>query len=229
VPAVTTEPVLFHDFFPAAIGRKVHGLDTGDEVRLVLASTVPLVQSNTILADLTQLTTGGGYTAGGATVTVIPPTYTGGVYRLAQSNVPSWTATGAGLSFRAAVYLNWTATNKNLIAAAFEGTFRTITNVAQSGTTATLTAAGHGYSNGDIVVIDAVPFGRLNGTFTVSGVATDTFQITAPVSATITSQAVATGRVVRPSVITRAAGETYSVAAGPGGVIAVGPYGVSLT
>jgi hypothetical protein len=35
--------------------------------------------------------------------------------------------------------------------------------------------------------------------------------------------------VVRPSLITRAVGETYSAAAGPGGVIAVGPYGVSLT
>jgi hypothetical protein len=230
VSAVTSEPVLFHDFLPAAIGRKVHGLDS-DEVRIVLCSTVPVMQTDTLLAGLAQVANGNGYTTNGVTVAVTPPTHLGGVYRLAQANVPTWTASGSGLSFRALVYLNWTATNKNLIQAAFESSqgFLAITNVAQTGTTATLTAAGHGWSNGDTVVSDALQFPRLNGTFTVSGVTTNTVNITAPVSATIASQAVTTGRVIRPSLITRATGETYAVSAGASGALAVGPFGVSLT
>ena len=230
MPTVNSEPVTFHDYYPAANGRGVHALDT-QTVRAVLTSTVPAIQSDTVLTNLTQVANGNGYTTDGVTCTITPPTHAGGIWRLVPTAIPQWTASGAGFSFRSLVLVNWSATNKNLILAVFQSAqgFLTVTNVAQSGTTATITAAGHGWANGDTVVLDAIPFSRLNGTFAISGVTTNTFNITAPVSATITSQAVASGRVIRPALVTLAANETYQAAADPvAGALAVGPRGVTL-
>lgn len=227
---VSTEPVVFHDYYPAANGRGLHALDT-HQVRAILTSSVPVMQSNAVLANLSEVATGGGYTAGGVVCTVTPPaSYPGGVYRLAITNIPQWTASGSGFSFYSLVLVNWTATAKNLIEATFESTqgYVPITNVSQSGTTATLTIAGHGWSNGNTIVTDAVKFPQMNGTFTISGVTTDTVSITVATSATIASTALTLARAIRPGLNTLTAGQTYQASAGSGGALAIGPYGVDL-
>lgn len=230
MPTLTCEPILFHDFLPAANGRKIHGLDT-DQVKAALVTTVPSMQSATVLADVTQVVSGNGYTTDGVVCTVVPPTHTGGIYRLVITNIPGWTGSGSGFSHIGVVFFNNTATSKNLIAAAFQSTAGqlAVTNVAQSGTTATITALGHGFSAGDTVVHDRIPFARLNGTFTVSTPTTNTYQITAPVSATITSQAVTSGKVIRPEQVTTASGAPYTITANPTtGILAVAPTGVTV-
>jgi hypothetical protein len=58
---------------------------------------------------------------------------------------------------------------------------KTVTSVTRSGTTITVTAASHGFANGDSVYISGVSYTsgtNPNGTFTISGVATNTFQYT---------------------------------------------------
>jgi hypothetical protein len=58
---------------------------------------------------------------------------------------------------------------------------KTITSVTRSGTTITVTAASHGFANGNSVYISGVGYtsgANPNGTFTISGVATNTFQYT---------------------------------------------------
>src|SRR5690606_22893788 len=61
----------------------------------------------------------------------------------------------------------------------------TITNVSYeaaysaSGTTVTVTLAGHGFSNGDTIVIEEADDPTLDGAWTISNVMTDTFDFTA--------------------------------------------------
>ena len=230
MPTLACDPILFHDFLPKAVGGGIHALDS-NTVKAALVTVVPTMQDNTVLADLTQVSAGGGYSSGGVTCTVTAPTHVGGIYRLVVTSVPTWTGTGSGFNHRGLVFYNDTATNKNLIAAVFQSAAgqQTITNVGQSGTTATLTCNGHGFSNGDVVVIDRAPFPRLNGTFTVAGVTTNTFQITAPVSQTIASQAVTSGKVIRPEQVTTGAGATYTATPdSTNGVFAIAPRGVNL-
>lgn len=230
MPTLACDPILFHDYHAAANGRGIHSLDT-HTVKAALVTVVPVMQSNTVLADLTQVSAGGGYSSGGVTCTVTPPAYVGGVYRLVVTAIPIWTGSGAGFSHRGLVFYNDSATNKNLIAAVFQSAAgqQSITNVSQSGTTATLTCAAHGFSNGDTVVINRLPFSRLNGTFTVAGAAANTFQITSPVSQTISSQPVTSGKVIRPEQVTTGAGATYTATPDTtNGIFAIAERGVSL-
>ena len=58
---------------------------------------------------------------------------------------------------------------------------KTITSVTRSGTTITVTANSHGFTNGDSVYISGVGYttgSNPNGTFVIAGVATNTFQYT---------------------------------------------------
>lgn len=99
-----------------------------------------------------------------------------------------------------------TAVNNNCVA------IKDVTSITLSGTTATVTSAGHGYSNGDVVTIWGATPADYNGTYTISNVATDTFDYTttsglaSPAAGAIqctTSNSVSHGGVsVRWSVIT---------------------------
>lgn len=197
---------------------------------MALVTAVPPMQSAALLTDLAQVPTGNGYPAGGVAVTVTQPAQTGGIYRLVISSIPVITGSGAGFTHIGAVFYNNTTTNKNLICAVFQSGNGQIpiTNVSQTGTTATLTAIGHQFNNGDTVVIDGVPFPRLNGTFTVSGVTANTFNITAPISATIASQASTGGLVIKPELVNTAAGLTYSVTPDQAnGILVIAPKGLA--
>ncbi len=224
-----SDPVFFHDFLPKAVGGGIHALDTAT-IKAAVVTAVPLLQTAAVLADLTQ-PSGNGYTAGGVTCAVTPPTHVGGIYRLMVTGIPNFTATGAGYSGLGIAFYNNTATSKNLIAAVFQSAAGAlaITNVAQSGTTATITAAGHGFANGNTVVHDGLPFARLNGTLTVAGVTTNTYQVTSPISETIASQAVTTGKVIRPESFSVTPSAPFPISPNTAsGLLAVAPFGVSL-
>lgn len=222
-------PILFHDFLPAAAGRGVHALDS-HSVRMALVTAVPSMQTAALLTDVAQVATGNGYPAGGVQVTVTQPTQVGGIFRFVVGAIPVITGTGAGFTHIGAVFYNNTAAGKNLICAVYQSGNgqMPITNVAQSGLVATLTAVNHQFSNGDTVVIDGVPFSRLNGTFTVSGVTANTFNINSPVSASIASQASTGGLVIKPETVNTGTGLTYTVTTDQAnGLLVVAPKGLA--
>lgn len=83
-----------------------------DTWQLILSNTAPNVATNTTAASATELSTGGGYTAGGVNCTVTSATATGGVYKLvlAAPAAPTWTASGGGFTFRYVILYNATLT-----------------------------------------------------------------------------------------------------------------------
>lgn len=99
--------------FVEAVCEKVHNLGA-DTLKVALTNTAP-VNTNTVLANITQIANGNGYTTGGATVTTSSSSQTSGTYKLVLADVV-FTATGAMGPFRYAVLYNSTATNSELIA-----------------------------------------------------------------------------------------------------------------
>ena len=83
-----------------------------DSWRLILSNTAPNVATNTTAASATELSTGGGYTAGGVTCTVTSAVQTGGTYKLilAAPASPTWTASGGGFTFQYVILYNLTNT-----------------------------------------------------------------------------------------------------------------------
>lgn len=98
--------------FSEDIAQKKHNLAT-DQLKVVLTNTAPTVNS-TNLASLVDLTTGGGYTAGGANVTTTSCVQTTGVTKLVLQDVVFTATTGFG-PFRYAVLTNATAAGQLVI------------------------------------------------------------------------------------------------------------------
>ena len=90
--------------------------DFSSNVFKVALSNAAPDATHTTLSAITELTTGNGYTAGGITTTVGISTTTGTV--TVTSTDVTWTASGAGFTFRYAALFNDTQTspNKPLIA-----------------------------------------------------------------------------------------------------------------
>ena len=99
--------------FVADVANKVHNLGA-DTLKILLTDTAP-VATNSIKANLTEITTGNGYAAGGGAVTVTSSAQSGGTYKLVGNNV-TFTASGGSIAqFRYAVIYNSTAASGNLI------------------------------------------------------------------------------------------------------------------
>jgi hypothetical protein len=83
-----------------------------DSWKIILSNTAPNVASDTTASSATELSTGGGYTAGGVSCTVTSHAQTGGVYKLvlAAPASPTWTASGGGFTFRYVILYNLTNT-----------------------------------------------------------------------------------------------------------------------
>jgi len=83
-----------------------------DTWKLILSNTAPNVATDTTAASATELSTGGGYTAGGVSCTVTSALQTSGTYKLTLAGpaVPVWTATSGGFTFRYVILYNLTQT-----------------------------------------------------------------------------------------------------------------------
>lgn len=94
------------------VGRVVHNF-ASHTFKIALSNTLPLV-TNTVLADITQIASGGGYTngaGGGYTLAGVTYNEVAGVSTFSHTNHVI-TATGASVGpFRYAVYYNDTATS----------------------------------------------------------------------------------------------------------------------
>lgn len=100
------------DSFVEAIAEKVHNLGA-DTLKVALTNSAP-VSSNTILANITQISNGNGYSTGGSQATITTSAQTSGTYKLVIADVV-FTASGAVGPFRYAVLYNDTATSDELI------------------------------------------------------------------------------------------------------------------
>lgn len=99
--------------FTENLAEKVHNLGS-DTLKVILSNTAPDASSNTVKADITELSTSGGYTAGGQSLTVSTSAQTSGTYYLITNDL-TWTGSGGGFSFRYAIVFNDTAASDPLI------------------------------------------------------------------------------------------------------------------
>lgn len=103
----------FHSFVEA-LAEKKHDLGA-DALKVMLCNAAPAA-TNAVKADLTEITAGNGYTAGGNTAAVTASAQTAGTYKLVLADPPTWTAAGGSVGpFQYAVLYNDTAANKELI------------------------------------------------------------------------------------------------------------------
>lgn len=98
--------------FVADLASGVHQLQTGTThvLKVALTNTAPTA-SNTVLANITEVANGNGYTTGGISVGTITGSQTSGTFKLTGGTDPVWTASGAGFTARYAVLYNDTPTS----------------------------------------------------------------------------------------------------------------------
>ena len=99
--------------FVEKLAEKVHNLGS-DVIKVMLTNTAPSASASNVKADITEITAGNGYAAGGTAATITSSIQTAGVYKLILGDVV-FTATGTVGPFRYVVLYNDTATNKDLI------------------------------------------------------------------------------------------------------------------
>ena len=105
--------VWFNKFKEAALEKK-HDFST-DTLKFALSNTAPTAATNTVLANITQISAGNGYTTGGTALTSVTSIETGGVVTIDAANVV-FTASGGSIGpFRYVVLYNDTATNDELV------------------------------------------------------------------------------------------------------------------
>lgn len=98
--------------FVQDLSSGVHQLQTGTThvLKVALSNTAPAATQAT-LSQVTELTTGGGYTAGGISVGTITGSQTSGTFKLTGGTDPVWTGSGAGFTARYAILYNDTPTS----------------------------------------------------------------------------------------------------------------------
>ena len=105
----------FYCFVEDSFGKGLHALST-DTCKVALSNVAPNAATDAVFADITEISAGNGYTAGGDTVVVTSATQTGGVFAMVITSDIVHTASGGSIGpFRYPVLYNDTATSKNLI------------------------------------------------------------------------------------------------------------------
>ena len=95
--------------FVENLAEKVHNLG-GDTLKVMLTNTAP-VAGNSIKSNLTEISAGNGYTAGGTAATISSSAQASGLYKLVLADVV-FTASGGSIGpFRYAVLYNDTPTS----------------------------------------------------------------------------------------------------------------------
>ncbi len=103
-----TVPFNKFNIFVLDLSNGKHNLGS-DTLKVALTNTAP-VNTNQVLGDLTEISGGTGYTAGGTTATLTSNTQTSGTEKLILQS-PVFTATGSMGPLRYAVLYNFTQTS----------------------------------------------------------------------------------------------------------------------
>ena len=99
--------------FVEALAEGTHNLGS-NTLKVMLTNSAPL-STNTIKANLTEITSGNGYTSGGHVLTVTSSSQVLGVYKLIVNNIVITASGGSIGPFRYAVVYNDTAASDELI------------------------------------------------------------------------------------------------------------------
>lgn len=99
--------------FVEALAEKVHNLGS-DTLKVMLTNSAPIA-SNTVKANLTEISAGNGYTAGGSAVTISASSQTAGLYKLVGDDLTITASGGTIGPFQYVVLYNDTASNDELI------------------------------------------------------------------------------------------------------------------
>lgn len=98
------------DQFAEDLGLEIHDLNA-DTLKIALSNTAPTVATDATLSDITEISAGNGYTAGGNTVANNAYSETSGTGTLTGDDVV-FTASGAAIAtFRYAILYNDTPTS----------------------------------------------------------------------------------------------------------------------
>lgn len=99
--------------FVQDLASGVHQLQTGTShvLKVALSDSAPDASTHATRSQITELTTGGGYTSGGISVGTITGSQTSGTFRLIGGTDPVWTGSGAGFTARYAILYNDTPTS----------------------------------------------------------------------------------------------------------------------
>ena len=99
--------------FVEAVAEKTHNLGS-DTLKVALTNTAP-VATNTVFANITEISAGNGYSAGGTASAQVSSAQSSGVYKLVLTDVV-FTASGGSIGpFRYIVLYNDTAASDELI------------------------------------------------------------------------------------------------------------------
>lgn len=105
------------DEFIFSLGGSDIDLDS-DTFKAVLSNVAPNAQNNTVLADITQIANGNGYTTGGVTLAGVTWAETGagtGIWQWTANDF-SWTASGGAIAqFRYVIIYDDTSASDKLI------------------------------------------------------------------------------------------------------------------
>ena len=94
--------------YTAGVESLLEDTNSGTDVwKVALAATINLADT-TFVSGTTDLATAGGYTAGGNTCTTTSSSQTAGLFKLVLASPATWTATGAGFTYRYAILYNST-------------------------------------------------------------------------------------------------------------------------
>jgi hypothetical protein len=99
--------------FVLDLAHAVHDLKTGTSqvLKAMLTNSAP-VATNAVKADLTEISSGNGYTAGGNSLGTVTGAQTSGTFKLSVGTNPTWTASGGSIGpFRYLVVYNDTPTS----------------------------------------------------------------------------------------------------------------------
>jgi hypothetical protein len=108
----------FYDKFKERFTNKEHDLfgtagSGADTIKWAVSNSAPNVATHDVLADVTELSTSGGYTAGGQSAANVGTRSTGTV-SVASSQV-TWTGSGGGFTGRYAIAYNDTHASDALV------------------------------------------------------------------------------------------------------------------
>lgn len=93
-----------------ALAEKVHNLGS-DTLRVMWTNSAPNAATAAVKADLTEISAGNGYTAGGTAVTITSSAQSGGTYKLIGNDVVFTASGGSFAAARYAVLYNDTPTS----------------------------------------------------------------------------------------------------------------------
>lgn len=148
----------------------------------------------------------------------------------------SWNSPTNNRSFTFTTTLSPATPATGTITASTAASSKAITSLTRAGSTATATAAAHGYSNGDSVIISGTPGANesaYTGTFTISNVTANTFDFTVTTSPATPASGAGGATMTasrggsspdRDSLINWVRGEdNYGDETGPGGTVTIRP------